>query len=259
MVVRVAHGSHASISAAVRAERGLPENLIRLCVGIEDPRDLIDDLEHSLVASGAIVPDHSAQVLSKSANEELFATDRNAWILSRAKAFQRPKGSGLEKLAHSIKNTLGFSDRKQLEQEITVSAPGKVILFGEHAVVHGVVSHRPVPEHSGHQTNMQTAVATSVDLRCYSVLSPRNDNKIALEAPELDDLEIEWDISKLPWNLLPLHADGSRRSADKELDPPLLQAIEVHTRGAEGDNRGLGAQVAFLYLYMVIAGSERNA
>lgn len=135
--------SHASISAAVRAERGLPENLIRLCVGIEDPRDLIDDLEHSLVASGAIVPDHTATVLSNVASEELYATDRNAWIIARARAFQRPKGSGIEKLLNGFKNTLGLgseSTAKQIEKEIVVSAPGKVILFGEHAVVHGVVS-----------------------------------------------------------------------------------------------------------------------
>jgi cystathionine beta-lyase/cystathionine gamma-synthase len=53
---------HASISAAVRAARGLPENLIRLCVGIEDPRDLIDDLEHALISSGAIEPNLSQRL-----------------------------------------------------------------------------------------------------------------------------------------------------------------------------------------------------
>ena len=46
--------SHASIDPAVRAERGLPEDIIRLCVGIEDPADLIDDLEHALLEAGAI-------------------------------------------------------------------------------------------------------------------------------------------------------------------------------------------------------------
>ena len=38
----------------MRAERGLPEDLIRLCVGIKDPADLIDDLEHALLEAGAI-------------------------------------------------------------------------------------------------------------------------------------------------------------------------------------------------------------
>jgi O-acetylhomoserine/O-acetylserine sulfhydrylase-like pyridoxal-dependent enzyme len=38
----------------MRAERGLPEDLIRLCVGIKDPADLIDDLEHAHLEAGAI-------------------------------------------------------------------------------------------------------------------------------------------------------------------------------------------------------------
>lgn len=33
--------SHASIPAAVRAARGLPDDLVRISVGIEDPADLL--------------------------------------------------------------------------------------------------------------------------------------------------------------------------------------------------------------------------
>ena len=40
--------SHASIPAAVRAERALPEDLVRIAVGIEDARDLLADLESAL-------------------------------------------------------------------------------------------------------------------------------------------------------------------------------------------------------------------
>ncbi|KIW55912.1 cystathionine beta-lyase [Exophiala xenobiotica] len=46
--------SHASIDAKTRAERGVPEDLIRLCVGIEDGEDLLDDLRSALVQSGAM-------------------------------------------------------------------------------------------------------------------------------------------------------------------------------------------------------------
>ncbi|RUS23307.1 cystathionine beta-lyase [Endogone sp. FLAS-F59071] len=46
--------SHASIPAHIRAERALPEDLIRLCVGIEDIDDLLEDLYASLVAAGAL-------------------------------------------------------------------------------------------------------------------------------------------------------------------------------------------------------------
>ncbi|ORY03016.1 cystathionine beta-lyase [Basidiobolus meristosporus CBS 931.73] len=44
--------SHASIPAHIRKERALPEDLIRLCVGIEDADDLIEDLAEALRISG---------------------------------------------------------------------------------------------------------------------------------------------------------------------------------------------------------------
>lgn len=46
--------SHASIPAHVRAEREFPEDLIRLCVGIEDVEDLLDDLKTALEQAGAL-------------------------------------------------------------------------------------------------------------------------------------------------------------------------------------------------------------
>lgn len=49
--------SHASIDAKTRAERQMPEDIIRLCVGIEDVDDLIDDLTRALVHAGAVSVD----------------------------------------------------------------------------------------------------------------------------------------------------------------------------------------------------------
>ncbi len=46
--------SHASIDPATRKARALPEDIIRLCVGIEDITDLIDDLSQALVRAGAV-------------------------------------------------------------------------------------------------------------------------------------------------------------------------------------------------------------
>lgn len=53
--------SHASIDAKTRKERDMPEDLIRLCIGIEDPDDLIDDLSRavSLVERHLLFPDES--------------------------------------------------------------------------------------------------------------------------------------------------------------------------------------------------------
>ncbi|KAL9129067.1 MAG: hypothetical protein Q9217_002374 [Psora testacea] len=46
--------SHASIDAKTRQERAMPEDIIRLCVGIEDVDDLIEDLSRALVLAGAV-------------------------------------------------------------------------------------------------------------------------------------------------------------------------------------------------------------
>jgi len=46
--------SHASIDPATRKERALPEDIIRLCIGIEDLEDLKDDLAQALVRAGAV-------------------------------------------------------------------------------------------------------------------------------------------------------------------------------------------------------------
>jgi cystathionine beta-lyase len=42
--------SHASIPASVRRSRALPEDLVRLAVGIEHAGDLLEDLEQALGA-----------------------------------------------------------------------------------------------------------------------------------------------------------------------------------------------------------------
>ena len=104
----------------MRAERGLPEDLIRLCVGIEDPRDLLDDLEHALVSAGAITHKISGYKSPTIPLEQLYEQDPQQWALERAAAYERYRAT-------------------ETQEDILVSAPGKVILFGEHAVVHGVV------------------------------------------------------------------------------------------------------------------------
>jgi hypothetical protein len=161
--------SHASISAAVRAERGLPENLIRLCVGIEDPRDLIDDLEASLLSAGAIQHNLAYSPLSPQKVAELYNESPAKWIEERSRAVKRPGqalgegegGSAIDRLVKGFNATFGLQrndeqpqqrqlaeegegegEGRRLEEEVTVSAPGKVIMFGEHAVVHGVVSDK---------------------------------------------------------------------------------------------------------------------
>ena len=135
--------SHASIDPAVRAARGLPEDLIRLCVGIEDPHDLLDDLERALIDAGAIGLDASLN-----------------------KYVRVPEGDALTQAVQKLQ--LESAE----EREWLVSAPGKVILFGEHAVVHGVV--RPLsllPLRARHERAYGNELPTGIDSTGVQVYS----------------------------------------------------------------------------------------
>ncbi|KAI0925891.1 hypothetical protein AcV5_008499 [Taiwanofungus camphoratus] len=202
--------SHASIDPAVRAARGLPEDLIRLCVGIEDPVDLLDDLQHALLEAGAVA----------------FAA--NDYI-----RIPNPISRAVEKLAIGELNQIA---RKREDREWFVSAPGKVILFGEHAVVHGV-----------------TAIAASVDLRCYGLTSPRHDNKLSVHLADIGDYHHEWDLDDLPWDAVsPVHPGEEHPDL---LDQTLVDAI--NTRALPPVDKmplqSHTATLAFLYLYMMMA------
>ena len=66
--------SHASIPEHIRKERELPEMLIRLCVGIEDVRDLLDDLVFALLHANAITAKHAKTMIDDNilTNKERF-------------------------------------------------------------------------------------------------------------------------------------------------------------------------------------------
>lgn len=234
--------SHASIDPKVRAARNLPEDLIRLCVGIEDSRDLIEDLEAALLQAGAIRRRvRAAGVESSSASSPLGAGS----IFERVRAQQA---------VESIDSLVGGIDKNKMQtrggdnetasslpppQTMLVSAPGKVILFGEHAVVHGV-----------------TAIAASVALRCYTLVEPREDGTISLAMPDLG-VEHKWKVADLPWDHMPSNLEKGRPGS--ELDKALLQAIEGAVGQVAGESeRSHAASVAFVYLFMTIAGKEHT-
>lgn len=58
--------SHASIDAKTRQERQMPEDIIRLCVGIEDVNDLIDDLSRAVSRIPDYPPPPQLEVLQPS-------------------------------------------------------------------------------------------------------------------------------------------------------------------------------------------------
>jgi galactokinase len=88
------------------------------------------------------------------------------------------------------------SNRMQAhEKQYLVSSPGKVILFGEHAVVYGV-----------------PALAASVSLRCYAIATPyprTSGHRVGVHFVDIDvedkegGFKYEWNTDDLPWQAVP--------------------------------------------------------
>ncbi|XP_048370978.1 mevalonate kinase [Sphaerodactylus townsendi] len=120
-----------------------------------------------------------------------------------------------------------------LARTLCVSAPGKVILHGEHAVVHG-----------------KAAVAVAVNLRTFLKMTPRNDSKILVELPNIRT-RLCWDTSELQPLLEAFPADQT------ESQPPNPEQVEKLKAFAGLNNTTATPQslatLAFLYLYLSIA------
>ncbi|WP_310497375.1 O-succinylhomoserine sulfhydrylase [Sandarakinorhabdus sp.] len=52
LMTHPASTTHFSVSAAIQAEMGITEGMLRLSIGLEDPADLIDDLDRALKMAG---------------------------------------------------------------------------------------------------------------------------------------------------------------------------------------------------------------
>lgn len=121
------------------------------------------------------------------------------------------------------------------------SAPGKVIVYGEHAVVYG-----------------KAAMAAAISLRSYLLVTAlsRSHRTITLRFPDID-LGHSWNIDDLPW------ATFSQPSKKKhyydlvdKLDPELVEAMQPLlskiSPKASSDDRKIhqNAASAFLYLFL---------
>lgn len=120
-------------------------------------------------------------------------------------------------------------------KECIVSAPGKAILHGEHAVVHGKV-----------------ALAVSLNLRTYLWLKPSSTGKVGINLPNIDTF-ISWDLSELKQLL---HNSCAKTVEVKQLDAELIKRLREFIGVTNGnlDTRSM-ATISFLYMYLSLFGS----
>ncbi|XP_044932649.1 mevalonate kinase isoform X3 [Mustela putorius furo] len=139
-----------------------------------------------------------------------------------------------------------------LSEVLLVSAPGKVILHGEHAVVHGKV-----------------ALAMALNLRTFLRLQPHSNGKVCLNLPNIG-VKRAWDVAGLqlqdtsflahlrssqPSHLCLLVTEqGDATVPTAEQVEKLKEVAGITQDGAKPE--GL-AVLAFLYLYLSICRKQR--
>ncbi|KAM0189407.1 hypothetical protein ACHAPA_002216 [Fusarium lateritium] len=164
-------------------------------------------------------------------------------------------GNGHSHISDSSSETSGASSNGSVNRRIKlsrkmsspmappfmVSAPGKVIVFGEHSVVHG-----------------KAAIAAAISLRSYLHVTTLSKSKRTVSLRFADiDLVHTWNIDDLPWNAFQ-HPDKKKSyySLVTELDPDLVAAIQPHIEVVSPDHPEEIRRVhhssvsAFLYLFL---------
>ncbi|KAI6708375.1 hypothetical protein PZA11_000875 [Diplocarpon coronariae] len=138
-----------------------------------------------------------------------------------------------------------ISTRKQsspMMPAFMVSAPGKVIVFGEHAVVYG-----------------KAAIAASISLRSYLLVTALSKSKrtVSLRFPDIN-LSHTWNIDDLPWDIF--SQPGKKKyyyDRVTALDPELLAAMKPHladvSLDAPDDLRKVHQNSASAFLYLLLS------
>ncbi|MCJ1288127.1 hypothetical protein MMC26_007482 [Xylographa opegraphella] len=150
----------------------------------------------------------------------------------------------------SLKSRSGVLDRKSsspMMPAFMTSAPGKIIVFGEHAVVYG-----------------KAAMAASISLRSYLLVTALSKSRrtITLKFPDIS-LDHTWHIDDLPWSTF-AHPSKKKFYYDliTSLDPDLVEAMQPHITTVspkvplKARKIHQAAASCFLYLFLSLGSQE---
>lgn len=122
------------------------------------------------------------------------------------------------------------------------SAPGKVIVYGEHAVVYG-----------------KAAMAAAISLRSYLLVTTlsKSQRSVSLKFPDIG-LDHSWEIDTLPWSQFS-HPTKKKAYYDlvTSLDPDLMEAIKPHYSAVSlhtsGEQKKIHQAAASCFLYLLLS------
>ncbi|XP_070625811.1 mevalonate kinase isoform X3 [Bos indicus] len=166
---------------------------------------------------------------------------RSDWLGGRKK----PPLLRTRELGYGVLERLGFGNRApeatglpgaMLSEVLLVSAPGKVILHGEHAVVHGKV-----------------ALAVALNLRTFLRLQPHSNGRVGLNLPNIG-VRRAWDVASLQLLDTSFLGHGDSAALTAKHVEKLKEVVGFPKDCVDPEHL---AVLAFLYLYLSICQSQR--